>query len=856
MHHNPPRSRGGSLNGPRAACSDTGFDGGQLRINGGWATLVARYRECASGEYDLRRQEDWNLQQCLEGTLSAIQAGICATSGIVFYGSRPFREGGSGQPANGYRLTGSRVLCRCVQPGQSCGFYTRDEGNSRNIYRVHAGAAQCTPVTRVATTPPYVPPYTTTSITSPVAGITTEYEFQSLGAGQCVTADNRQLPYLATRLRGGRSQCEEFCRAQATCRGYGWSRRHGSVCRLYTASTNSATDWCGSRHRSRYCSGAMSGWYVSVHHSNCQWSCVVDHSAQGYGREGERRRSEGLTCYKKQRLCTRYVCGVMTCPSLCVSDGICSCTGGGTQCDAQWNQCDGEFCFRDAHCQSGRCMHMTPGEVRGRCHTTGMPLPAQTNSPPAKPVAGSPTRISRPHRNTNSTLPAMCDVLLVRTVDTSPKCFDGCYTESVYGGEHWIMRGDHFVRREANGHWLVAHSAGSRRAHSYVCRQLLSLSFNTSGHGSPMGNHTWTRRFDISGTIVHNQKDISLECTSRCPTSVYTGHGMMNVNAGLLIHGKLKSALYVINGIIATGAIILYILSHLSKHKGRGSQSPNHGAIIGVGLGLADIVTDTFLLLIFYASPGCQDLLYWLLGCKIISFVFNACFLAFTFKPEQGRTAFLYWHLNHSSKFKTVVTLACFDIRMIKLITCRIFGLSWTNANISSGTKRRLDITSLISLLTENLAQFFIELVMFLRLDPVGENKLMILLAMMLSVFDVLQGAIGLFVWFCLDWSAQMYSNDDDSYHPNQLQYSNNMDGEEIMLDTLKSLLSTRVDDDLPLSAKRLAAELSVKRAESALQHEQDKHELFGSAGDRSMSYAGDGIYIGAVDGSALGHKT
>lgn len=216
-----------------------------------------------------------------------------------------------------------------------------------------------------------------------------------------------------------------------------------------------------------------------------------------------------------------------------------------------------------------------------------------------------------------------------------------------------------------------------------------------------------------------------------------------------VIRNTYKHLVYVLNVIIAGTAVLLSTISYCTS-----DDEADSYAIIQFGFGVADILTDIFLILELYGDPILHSYFAWFLAFQMLSAVFNGASLAYIFKAEQNNVHFRLWHLANSRTFNLVLSLSCFDMQIIQIIYSGVFNLKLTKSKVSADTRRRLYMGACVSLMIENIPQLTLQLLIARKVKKMSE---VLLMANILSVFDILQSGIGLCAWM-------MFSSDDESF--------------------------------------------------------------------------------------------
>lgn len=130
---------------------------------------------------------------------------------------------------------------------------------------------------------------------------------------------------------------------------------------------------------------------------------------------------------------------------------------------------------------------------------------------------------------------------------------------------------------------------------------------------------------------------------------------------------------------------------------------------------------------------------------QVVSFVFNMSALAYIFWAESQRAQFLLWHLKNAYSFNAILTLSCLDMQIARIIHSRVLGFSLTNARITADTRARLTVASFAAMLFENIPQLWLECVIAQKMG--NSNNDVVVLAIILSSFDIVQSVMGLLTW-------------------------------------------------------------------------------------------------------------
>lgn len=212
-----------------------------------------------------------------------------------------------------------------------------------------------------------------------------------------------------------------------------------------------------------------------------------------------------------------------------------------------------------------------------------------------------------------------------------------------------------------------------------------------------------------------------------------------------------KTLAFYASGFVMMAGFVLVLASYCHSRDREDTaetirHSPDHATIMQVAIALSDIFVDIVLLINLYqGGEEFRSLFYWFLGSQIASFVFNAVIMAYIFWEEaEQRVQFLLWHLQNAYAFNFILTLACMDMQIVRIIHSQVFGLSSTNARITANTRSRLTTASFASMLIENIPQLAMEIVIAKKTEVVND---VVILAITLSAFDILQSLMGLITW-------------------------------------------------------------------------------------------------------------
>lgn len=439
------------------------------------------------------------------------------------------------------------------------------------------------------------------------------------------------------------------------------------------------------------------------------------------------------------------------------------------------------FLHFPSDCRTHRGHHLYPTNLkcirRQRCHRRGGCHPTQM-----------PTTLHPTSAPTN--VPNRCTYMVV----TGTKCFEGRYWQfpgsnpvvwqymprkggEHQGGEHQFeigKGGRETWTKQDMANWQISSQSMFRygpndkytaELTSEACRQehvtmyklkassnwTLQIPTATGVLSVPTGNLTWVKHNSDGSFSNHT---IHITCTDVIPPAP------IRVGSSLVISKPRRGGIeistailaWIVNGMLFLAAVVLTIQSYSYNPKG-----PSHSSIMQVALALSDVFTDLLLLVeLYHRVHGNAITMFWaFLACQIVSLVFNAFVLLWTFKDEaQSRVEFQHWYLNNNSTFICILTFSCMDMQTIRLIYSRVFDLDVTKAPISITTRQRLSMASYVSLLFENIPQIIVELTLYLtvrnNVDGWGTKYTVLLMALALSGFDILQSIVGLSMWLLI----------------------------------------------------------------------------------------------------------
>lgn len=162
--------------------------------------------------------------------------------------------------------------------------------------------------------------------------------------------------------------------------------------------------------------------------------------------------------------------------------------------------------------------------------------------------------------------------------------------------------------------------------------------------------------------------------------------------------------------------------------------------------GTIDIVTDIILLISLTTIPFYFGLF---LTTLVSSLVANTIILFYILHDElQENSDFRKWYTKNFGAAKIILTLACFDIQIVRIIDSGVFGINATSTSFSNVAERKLNVATSVSILIENIPQCILQVVIWSDYHLVSpDNRLLrenLPFAISLSVIDILSSVIGL----------------------------------------------------------------------------------------------------------------
>lgn len=201
-----------------------------------------------------------------------------------------------------------------------------------------------------------------------------------------------------------------------------------------------------------------------------------------------------------------------------------------------------------------------------------------------------------------------------------------------------------------------------------------------------------------------------------------------------MCHIKSDDLAYRISGTILLAAVFITMISYRKTSR----EGASNSAIMALSVGVADVITDCMVLLGLYFEKA-RTYFTIFLAAQVFSFLANGIILYYVFSKEMtSNIHFREWNVNHTSIFRVLLMLACFDMQAISLISSKVFNITSTDAPLSYEARYKLSIFSSVSLFLENMPQLVLQILVLAR----PENGLFLMqnlpLAIALSSFEML----------------------------------------------------------------------------------------------------------------------
>lgn len=207
--------------------------------------------------------------------------------------------------------------------------------------------------------------------------------------------------------------------------------------------------------------------------------------------------------------------------------------------------------------------------------------------------------------------------------------------------------------------------------------------------------------------------------------------------------------MYLANAGVALIAVLLFVQSYACC-----SEDVNPTAILWCAMGVADVITDMFLL---FNLVGLQLYFVIFMVMKLVSLASNILIWYYTLiRQIESSVVFWQWQLDNFYTFRILLLFACLDINFLSVIES---GLCWavTTGSLSPRTRQSIKLATCISVLIENLPQLGLQVYVLLSQDQKSAGLLESLrVASILSILEIMTTLVG--ILFSYDMEADKSS--------------------------------------------------------------------------------------------------
>eukprot|EP00947_MAST-08B_sp_MAST-8B-sp1_P005962 g5962.t1 len=199
--------------------------------------------------------------------------------------------------------------------------------------------------------------------------------------------------------------------------------------------------------------------------------------------------------------------------------------------------------------------------------------------------------------------------------------------------------------------------------------------------------------------------------------------------------------------------LVVIIIAALLDFRYR-SDNRNHSTPLFTAIGLADIVVDVLTAFKYFRGPTYADFpseRVWWGGIFVVTLVLPVIgniiiLLRFIRREGKANAAFLEWTEHHMSKLRPISFLAALKYGSIRLIHCRIAGLSFLSAPLSRRATNKLRTYGTITAVAQDVPQLVLIIYVAIKTDKstwlTGAKLGLSVLALVMAVVGLSVGLI------------------------------------------------------------------------------------------------------------------